>query len=342
MRPFSITPSDPRRAQAFTDRLNRPMFLERTVVTPLSDTYLAGRGMFGIMGTDSLGGVAPFYVANQRTQTPFTSTAFSANVAKAVPFLCDNGHRVSGLSFYLAATGAGSSARVALYDSKDDRAGNLYPNARLWESGAIATSAGSGWASLPANLTLTPGRMYWIVYVNSATVPTLYSVPLASCDHLLGADVTHLSVSYTFAELPLRFPTGATVATVAPPALAIYFSNPASGSTVRTIPCYTTPNEGLSIRRATIMRGSTLNKTPSDKPYVTIDCSLRRGTRASVLGTFDSRDLALTQGSPITLFDGTEDMPEGGTLEAVITQFGWPHVSLADTAIQWDLSYKGA
>ncbi len=220
VRPFTIDPTDARRAQAFNDRLNSPVFLERSIVTHLSDVYPAGRGTFGVVATDSLGGIAPSYVANQRTMAAYTSTAFTANVLRAVPFIHDNGHRISGFSFYLAATGASSETRVALYDSKDDRAGNCYPNARLWESGAISTASGSGWASLPADLTLTPGRMYWLATVCKATVPTIYSVPLSSVDHLLGVDTTHLTVSYTYAQPPTRFPTGAVVATTTPPALA--------------------------------------------------------------------------------------------------------------------------
>ena len=341
-RAFTISPTDPRRVSAFMDRLNRPMFLERSIVTPLSDTYEAGRGMFGLVATDSIGGIAPSYVASMRTQTAFTSTAFTANVARAVPFICDNAHRISGFSFYLAATGASSETRVACYDSKDDRAGNVYPNARLWESGAISTAAGSGWANLPANLTLTPGRMYWLVTVCKATVPTIYSIPVGSVDQLLGIDTTHLTVSYTYAELPLRFPTGAVVATVEPPALAILYSNPAARVFTRTIPCYSPAEEGVALARATLLRGSSLSKTPTDKPYVKVECVMRQSSRASVLGSFSSRDLAVTQGSPVRLVEDATDLPAGCVLEAVVSQVGWPHVSLADTAIQWDLAYKGA
>lgn len=340
-RPFSLVLNDPRRAEAFNNRLNSPVFLERSIVTPLSDTYLAGRGTFGLVGCDTLGGTQPYYIANRRTQTAFGTTAFTANTLRAVPFIHDNNHRINGFSFYLSATGAGSNTRVALYDSQSDRAGNLYPHARLWESGAISTAAGSGWANLPADLTLPAGRLYWLATVCSATVPTLYNVPVGAVDHLLGYDTTMLTVAFTYAETPRRFPSGATTSNAAPPALAVLYSNPTGAVVSRTIPCYSPVAAGMALARVRVMRGSDLSKTPSGQPYFVVKAKLRDGTRATTLGTFDTRSLALTQGTPVVVADTETDLPAGSVLEAEVEQVGWPHVSVADTSLQWDLIYKG-
>lgn len=172
------------------------------------------------------GGVVSWYEAGRVNGTAGTSASHSANVLRAVPFRAPaRGCTIDQLAFNVTAGVAASNARIGAYRATSES--NLYPGARIFDSGDISTVANGVKTHAPTPFTCTPGELIWIVHVGSAA-PTLRTVPVGGLDAVVGTDATMgtlvgvgLSVAHTYGALPATFTAGATALTAAAPSLAV-------------------------------------------------------------------------------------------------------------------------
>lgn len=189
-----------------------------------------GRGVDSFRHTGG-SGLEVWYIANCTSSNAPTTGAPTANVLRAMPFIAPaRGGVLDRLGYNITGSVAGNT-RVGLYQSLDDA--TIYPGALLFDSGSIANSAAVKTATLTAAQgTLFPGRLYWIAIVGDAA-PTIRSLQIASCGHLLGADNTFgtplnagISVAHAYAALPATFTAGGAMITAVPiPALYYRFAS---------------------------------------------------------------------------------------------------------------------
>ena len=106
------------------------------------------------------------YYSSPNSGVALTNITPTAGVLYAMPLLVSKAGTIDTISFSLEGTGRVRGARIGLYD--DD--GNCYPNALLYDSGAVTTSSGLGTKVSSPSVAVTLG-LYWMVWVNSATSP---------------------------------------------------------------------------------------------------------------------------------------------------------------------------
>lgn len=115
-----------------------------------------------------------------------TTISSAANVLRLVPFIAPaRGGTLDRFGVDLVTGVASNNLRVGLYSSKS--ATNLYPDALLDDSGNIS-SAVAGPKSATVSRALTPGRVYWLGVVTSATLSLRAWTVAASgaYNHILG------------------------------------------------------------------------------------------------------------------------------------------------------------
>lgn len=170
-----------------------------------------------------------YYVCGFGSGSDFTTGNPSANILRAIPFLAPGRiAKITQIAFNVTTLLAGN-ARIGIYDSVSDT--NIYPNKLLVDSGDISTNS-NGVKTFNTAITLTPGKMYWMAFVNSVA-STLRcgavagsTVPLLLPDDAsLGTTRSHgLQVAHAYAALPSTFTAGATFITGVPiPCLAYRF-----------------------------------------------------------------------------------------------------------------------
>lgn len=196
-----------------------------------SAAWVPENGPGGVGGHTGGGGLARLYVPGARGATALTTGAPTANVLRAVPFVCPNRKgTIDQLSLRTTVGGAGSSARLGLYRTASSA--NLYPGALIAETAALGTT-GVAHTVGAVSATFDPGEILWVAHVASATVPTIACIALASADvQLLGHDsalgnaaAVGVSVAHTFGALPATFTAGGAVITAAPiPAIGVRFA----------------------------------------------------------------------------------------------------------------------
>jgi hypothetical protein len=174
-----------------------------------------------------------WYIANNSSQFAGTTGAPTVNVLRALPFIAPSrGGVLDRIGFNVTTVAVGSAARIGLYQSLDDA--NLYPGTLLFDSGSIATDAGTTKTATltAAQGTLYPGRLYWLAIVTGTLAPTLRCLSMAQITPILGADNTFgtafnvgISVAHAFAALPATFTAGGAMMQAVPiPALFYRFS----------------------------------------------------------------------------------------------------------------------
>lgn len=151
--------------------------------------------------------------------TPVTGTMY------ALPMIVSRGMWVNASKFSNEGTGASSHTRTGLY--YDD--GNMYPAGLVVDCGEVDTSSGLGTkTSTCASTFINPG-LYWIVWHNDGTSPSVRGYPNAALIPLLGQPATIATaqgvgwtVSSAYGPLPSTFPGGGAV-TVGTPLPAVFF-----------------------------------------------------------------------------------------------------------------------
>ena len=196
-----------------------------------SAAWVPENGPGGVGGHTGGGGLARLYVPGARGATALTTGAPTANVLRAVPFVCPNRKgTIDQLSLRTTVGGAGSSARLGLYRTASSA--NLYPGALIAETAALGTT-GIAHTVGAVSATFDPGEILWVAHVASATVPTIACIALAAADvQLFGFDsalgnaaAVGISVAHVFGALPATFTAGGAVITAAPiPAIGVRFA----------------------------------------------------------------------------------------------------------------------
>lgn len=150
---------------------------------------------------------------------PFSRAVMSANSLTAKT----NSESVSSIIRniqvnWTTVAGAGGVARIGMYTNTSDK--NLYPSTLVYDSGELATTAGTGIAPL-ASLTIATNTLYWYVVLFGTAAPLLRG---ATTPFMLGGganiNLTPLSacitVNQTYGALPATFPSGGLPETSSP------------------------------------------------------------------------------------------------------------------------------
>ena len=144
--------------------------------------------------------------------TASTTTALTANVARAWPFIVRKGFAIDRIQFEVTTLVAGNCV-VGIYNSNSSN----YPNALLLQ-GTAASTGTTGLKTTTISSTLVDDTLYWMAY-NASAAPTLRAVSQAAVPAILGNDgtvgtnrqITGLTVAQTYnATMPATYTAGAT------------------------------------------------------------------------------------------------------------------------------------
>lgn len=353
-----------RSLETLVSMLGQPSFLERSVRVPIDTRLNVGRDVSYFAATyknstDYAIGYDVWREAGRVTCTAGGTVAYTAGRLVAIPFVVDAPFRIDQLAFHCTTAGAGSAARVGIYDSVDDTRGDLYPGRLLVDGGSQSTT-GTGIKLSTVSVDVEPGRLYWAAYICSATAPTVRSLPVAALYPMLtGITGTGTAagwgvyVTYTYGALPAVFPreVGATVDTSSD-APAIRFRQAIGTQWTRQVlvPGHVVGAGRWSLRRAHLLASTTIEKATRRSEYLTVEAGVRTvaggNDTARYYGDgYDSRNQRLVAGIPL-LLTGQSDVDavlDGrSVLEPRFTQGGWPAIERADLAVQYDLAYQGA
>lgn len=157
------------------------------------------------------GGLDIQYPLGHSTTTIATG-APTANRMYATPFVAPGrGGTINQLAFQVTTLLAGNG-RVGIYDSTSDS--NIYPNNMIVDGGGVSTGT-TGFKTAAVSVNLTPGKLYWAVYLGDAA-PTLRVVNTGGGNGILGVDTSlvstpnrGISVAQTYGALPSTFTAGA-------------------------------------------------------------------------------------------------------------------------------------
>lgn len=158
------------------------------------------------------GGLDIWYLLGSNSNNAITSGAVTANTLYGIPFIAPTrGATLDRLGFNVVTLLAGN-ARVGLYSATSDT--NLYPNALVVDGGGISTGSG-GVKSATISQVLTPGALYWAVYLGDAA-PSVRTHQGGTATNILGFDSSlpnggtrGISVAQAYGALPATFPVGA-------------------------------------------------------------------------------------------------------------------------------------
>lgn len=160
-----------------------------------------------------------------------TTTAFAIGTLVAVPFVSTRGGTLDRIAFAVTTGGgAGSKARVGIYDSVSDI--DPYPNTLVVDGGEYDSTV-VGVKNTVINVALTPNKLYFLVYLCGTAAPTVRATttnvmePIYGMDNAFAATVgTVISVAQAYGALPGTFPSGGTInsAAVVVPTVGLRFS----------------------------------------------------------------------------------------------------------------------
>lgn len=171
------------------------------------------------------GPIESWYAAGLTTHIitgSITTLAVTVDKLVAVPFYGSRLGAIDGMAFEVTTPGAaGSVARIGIYRATSLK--NVYPGELVWDSGSIATDAGTVKATTGLAIRTYPRNLYWFCYVSGVADPTVRAisstaVPLYDIwgfPATLGAGPGRpgLFIAFPFAALPAQFPAGATPST---------------------------------------------------------------------------------------------------------------------------------
>lgn len=332
------------------DQLNAPALAERTITVPLRDTPTStvNRNPWGILSCVDVDGYTTDYYAGLASGSAFSTSALAKNVLYAVPFILDAEFTIFNLAFEVTTLGAGSTARMGLYDSIDDLAGRTYPNNLVIDAGEKVTTS-TGVKSTTTSLQLEAGRLYWMVYVcGGTTAPSVRALPAAACGTLLGAQTTGgntmLTVAFTYAALPQTFPALATQSQASAPALGFDVNRAAGRISTLTIPLWSAKYDSERLRRVRLLAGTTLARTGASRPYTTIEICVTSTAGSRVLGTYDTRAQQIGAGGEVTI-TGSQPLDMrvalGSQVQARVKQAAWPKSTVENCSIAVDYIIAG-
>lgn len=340
--------------QALQQRIDAKATREFSVCTRLTDSPELGRDVSSFRRTDTTTFESWYPAGAAGAAEKLTSMTASANTLYAVPHIFTAAHRIVDLGLDTV-TGSGNG-RVGIYDSRDDLAGNPYPNRLLYETGSTDISTAAVDTLAAVDVDVEPGRIYWFAFCASGT-PTMRAVgrsllvPILGWPATLGADPNcGYTVAHTYAALPDPFPDGATAfSSAALPAIFMRLDDGNLREYERVVPGFAPSKAGYILRRARLLWPAPLY--PAEKAsFITVRVGVRQADNFSSLGAFDTRTLdSVTPGTPFPL-TGLADIDRmlvvsdvsTELLEARVIQAGFPRVSCADALVQWDLAYTGA
>lgn len=176
-----------------------------------------------------LGGIDANFVAGQVNGTALTTLALSTDLFTATPFVVPpRNSTLNRVAVYPTTGSGGTSVRLGIYEATSFA--NLYPNALLWDSGALSTASSSTIASGAPNLSLVSGRLYWAV-LNSSGAPTVRALAVGGACPIFGfpdaisgtAAQIGLRGSRTYGALPSTFTASIAAATTTIPAIFLRF-----------------------------------------------------------------------------------------------------------------------
>jgi hypothetical protein len=194
----------------------------------LNGIGISGHGLTGFkqVGTSP---IESWYLGGVINNNILTTGLPTGDTLMALPFVCSRTSTLDRIAINVTVLGVASAARIGIYQATSET--NLYPNARIVDSGELDTSS-AGIKSATISTTLQGGTLYWLVFVANNSLATISCLALANLYPIFGLDNAFsttlgvgLSVSYTFAALPSTFPGSATVITAVPiPAIAVRLS----------------------------------------------------------------------------------------------------------------------
>jgi hypothetical protein len=137
----------------------------------------------------------------------------AANVLRVTPFIPSRNMTVDRIAA-LVTSGVTGNARLGIYS--DD--GNLYPSARLVDSGSLSTSVATVIVAT-VSVALTGGQLYWLAHVHNTASVQWQNSQSSAMPSILGLDnaLTRGAVgvgwaaTFTFAALPTPYPASAPV-----------------------------------------------------------------------------------------------------------------------------------
>lgn len=170
------------------------------------------------------------YIAGMVNTTALAAMAIVANVLYVCPFIAPRkGGSIDQLSWRVTTGGAGL-ARIGLWENTSEA--NLYPSARLADSGDISVAAAATKTFTPAaRIPLRPGDPYYLSYISNVAhnVQAMQAGGLAAfwgLDAALGNfPRSAINIGVAYGALPATFPAGATYL-VPPPIPAMAFRMP--------------------------------------------------------------------------------------------------------------------
>lgn len=153
-----------------------------------------------------------WYVAGQVNATQLSTGSMTPNTLHAFPLVVPRSVTIDRVGVNVVTSTAATNCRIGVYT--DD--GNMYPNALLFDSGNIST-ASTGARTATVSQAVSPGTLYWAVFLCSSGTPTFRGLPLAGMHEVVGYSNT-LTVgtglgwypTFAFAALPGTFTAGGT------------------------------------------------------------------------------------------------------------------------------------
>ena len=358
---FDLTEGDA--SPRLVDLLNRPGFRSRTVVTRLHDpvprTYdLAHFAASFYDATSYPVNFDQWREAGRTNATAGSTVAYAINRLVAIPFIVNSPFAIDAIQFNVTTGGgAGSKARIGIYDSVEDRKGLVYPGNLLVDGGEKTTTSTGVKSTIDLTVELEPGHVYWMAYLAGTAAPTVRGIPVGGLSVLPGCDATMpaaspfwgMYVAFTYAALPRTFPDPNVLSgesgSVAP-ALSFHQTQGAAYSRTSYLLATWPIDEGTILRRARLVPGGNLTRLAGDA-YVRVATGLRRRETSGLssfelLGSeFDSREDSLKEMEPIDLVSDETAVASDAGLFVRVIQTGWPAVSLADAFVESTLGYEG-
>ncbi len=339
-----------RLVQTFQDRLNSALFLERHYVIDVPGQKRHGYGPDNYAKANTTT-FQSNYVCGEVGGTALTTAAPAVNTFIAVPFVAATPYPIDQIAFEVTTvSGANGKARIGIYRSTTSQNGAFYPGDLMVQAADTAVSGSTGIkTTTTTGLSLVEGDLYFAAYLCGTAAPTIRAVPVAAAWPSMGLPSTFGAtpqLAYTVAStysasvgLPSTFPSGATAHTSAIPAIALRFTSPSTFSRNLAV-----VSPGVCrLQRARILSSADVAQQTTG-PYFTLAAAVRRGSSASILGTFDSRVNRIDAGIPWKLTGAKaleRDLLEDDLLEVQVLQSGKPLADISDLRVQFTTSYAG-
>jgi len=172
-----------------------------------------------------------YYAAGAMNSTAATTGSPLTDNHYLLPLLMPRRCIVDRLAFRVTTGVATSVARIGLYDCRDWRAGNIYPNRCLFPSGEFDCSGAAATKEAACRVQLEPG-LYWLDFIAGTSSPTIRCFaaasmfPIVAGNSTLGANFgMGLLVSSTYGQLPGVMDDGAAqLATTPIPSLYVHIA----------------------------------------------------------------------------------------------------------------------